>query len=48
MNAADQSSWAAVEVVKPLQLDKAGDKVPDPVRFDVENAIAMVNAIETP
>jgi len=33
-------------VVKPLQLDKAGDTVPDPhVWGDVENAIAMVNAI---
>jgi len=32
--------------VKPLQLDKAGDTVPDPhVWGDVENAIAMVNAI---
>jgi len=32
-----------------LQLDKAGDTVPDPhVWGDVENAIAMVNAIQTP
>ena len=34
------------EVVKPLQLDKAGEIVPDPhVWGDVENAITMVNAI---
>lgn len=34
------------EVVQPLQLDKAGTTVPDPhVWGDVENAIAMVNAI---
>ena len=34
------------EVVKPLQLDKAGEIVPDPhVWGDVENAIAMVNTI---
>lgn len=34
------------EVVKPLQLDKAARTVPDPhVWGDVENAIAMVNAI---
>ncbi len=34
------------EVVKPLQLDKAGETVPDPhVWGDVENGIAMVNAI---
>lgn len=34
------------EVVKPLQLDKAGETVPDPhVWGNVENAIAMVNAI---
>lgn len=34
------------EVVKPLQLDKAGKTVPDPhVWGNVENAIAMVNSI---
>ncbi len=34
------------QVVKPLQLDKAGKTVPDPhVWGDVENAIAMVNSI---
>lgn len=34
------------EVVKPLQLDKAGETVPDPhVWGNVENAIAMVNSI---
>jgi len=34
------------QVVKPLQLDKAGKTVPDPhVWGDVENAIAMINAI---
>jgi len=35
--------WGSGEA---LQLDKAGDTVPDPhVWGDVENAIAMVNAI---
>lgn len=34
------------EVVKPLQLDKAGETVPDPhVWGNVENAIVMVNSI---
>lgn len=34
------------EVVQPLQLNKAGETVPDPhVWGDVKNAIAMVNAI---
>ncbi len=34
------------EVVKPLQLEKKGEKVPDPhVWGDVENVIAMVSAI---
>lgn len=34
------------EVIKPLQLDKAGETVPDPhVWGNVENAIAMVNSI---
>ena len=34
------------EVIKPLQLDKAGETVPDPhVWGDVENAIVMVNGI---
>jgi len=47
MNAAGiKAQGACGEVVKPLQLDKAGDTVPDPhVWGDVENAIAMVNAI---
>lgn len=37
---------AVGEVVQPLQLDKQGTTVPDPhVWGDVENAIAMVNAI---
>lgn len=48
MNAAGVKArkLAVGEVVKPLQLDKAGETVPDPhVWGNVENAIVMVNSI---
>ena len=47
MNAQVKSTKVAVgEVIKSLQLDKKGEKVPDPhVWGDVQNVIQMVNVI---